>query len=135
MSILADLDLSTPPVAQLGQWMMIFFYLSGAIGAVIGCAVGVKKLRAREGNPQPFEVREHKEYATKEELQKVDQRVHELDARIETNFRDLDKKRSTSIAGLHDDLRTTTAAMNARIDAVPAATIALLNETRQLHRR
>lgn len=144
--ILADLT-ELAPLAISGACVVV------AILGLVGFAWilrGIRSLRhdiaselkqefaaGREPTPvsldQPFTVKPQVEYATKAELHAVDQRVHELADKIESNFRELDRKRSVSIAGLHDDLHKVETAVHQRIDAIPAATIALLTETKKLH--
>jgi hypothetical protein len=50
-----------PPSEAVGDWLAIFFYLSGSAAALV---VAYKKIRAKdpEPAPQPFTVRPHVEY-------------------------------------------------------------------------
>jgi hypothetical protein len=54
-------------------------------------------------------------YATKVEHNELRQRLDAVDGKIEANFRELDRKRSVSIAGLHDDLTAKTEAIRAEM--------------------
>jgi polyhydroxyalkanoate synthesis regulator phasin len=73
-------------------------------------------------------------FATKSEHEKLEQRVNGLSAEIKDGFRELDKKRSVSIAGLHDDLNTGLEKVHKRIDELPNRVISLLKDTRELNR-
>lgn len=73
-------------------------------------------------------------FATKAEHDKLEQRVNGLSAEIKDGFRELDKKRSVSIAGLHDDLNNGLEKVHKRIDELPNRVITLLKDTRDLSR-
>lgn len=56
-------------------------------------------------------------YATKTEHGELKGRVAAVEDRTEQNFRELDRKRSVSIAGLHDDLRDKTDSLRTEMKA------------------
>ncbi len=81
ISILAQ---TTPPPASLASWLEVFFYVIGGIAAVVGLLVGIKTLREEKQElPQPLTVKEHKRYATYEELEAVRRDVRSLTAKFD----------------------------------------------------
>lgn len=73
----------TPP-ASLASWLEVFFYVIGGIAAVVGLLVGIKSLRQeKESLPQPFTVKEHKRFATYEELEAVRRDVRSLTSKFD----------------------------------------------------
>ena len=105
---------------------------------------------------QPIEVREAHRFATRDEHLELKSRVYEITEKIEEGFRQVDQKRSVSIANLHElireqgmtvaalraetskqtedlgDLKRSIGDAHARIDSVPARTIQLLRDTKGL---
>lgn len=75
----------------------------------------------------------HATYATKTEHVELKERVQAVEEKVDENYKQLDGKRSASIAALHEKLEAQTRELNDRIDAVPERTIKLLRETQQLH--
>lgn len=75
----------------------------------------------------------HTQFAAKADLTKLEVRVDNLTTEIRGGFDRLDAKRSSSIAGIHDDLNAGLEKVHKRIDAIPAHVISLLRETQQLH--
>lgn len=98
-------QLPTDSVPSLSAWIL------GASGAVflINQALTFYKEHMRV-KPEPADT-----YATKAEHTELKGRVDNADAKIETNFRELDRKRSVSIAGLHDDLAAKTEALRSEM--------------------
>ncbi len=75
---------TTPPPATLASWLEVFFYVIGGIAAVVGLLVGIKSLRQeKESLPQPFTVKEHKRFATYEELEAVRRDVRTLTSKFD----------------------------------------------------
>lgn len=115
-------------------------FTAGELFAVVGILVfilfAVVLARKVFGHEPPL----HKEYATKTDLREAHGRIgrereeidrafalaresrHALDAKVEAHRKELDLK-----------LEQQTKEINTRIDAIPGRTIALLNETKQLH--
>lgn len=102
--LLAQSDAPTPEA--LASWLKVLFYLGGFACTVVGGLVGIKSLRTRESvTPQPLVVQEHLEFATKAELERVERDLVSLGDDMAKRFDSLDRKRSESIRGLHEDLR------------------------------
>ena len=74
----------------------------------------------------------HATYASKAECVLHNARVEHLEQKVDANYKDLDAKRSMSVANLHEKFEEQTRELNARIDAIPARTISLLRETKNL---
>ncbi len=134
----------TPPAALVGSWLAVAFYIAGGVTCCVVCWHHLTGRGDQKRTPQPLRVKQDDEFATKAELEDVKRQVAAISDKIERGFAALDDKRRTSIAGLHRDLDTKvgglrtdvfskTDEIETRIDAIPGRTIALLNETRQLH--
>jgi len=91
--------------ASFGDWTSNAFYVVGLITAVV---MLYKATRSKPGSTeiagQPLTVRAANDYATKGELRSLEVRVDRITDEVRTGFTELDRKRSSSIAGLHDDL-------------------------------
>jgi len=79
-------------------------------------------LRKGEVGPQPFVVQEHHEYATRADLEKLEEDLRDLVEKIS-------KERSTSVANLHNKIEESVKALNGRIDFVPDRVIQILKNT------
>jgi hypothetical protein len=78
--------------------------------------------RVRGGASQKREVSFSNEYATVAQFRELQEEVRKLDA-----------ERRTSVANLHVKIDHLSERLDKRIDEIPARTIQLLNETKQLH--
>lgn len=91
--------------ATFNDWVANAFYVVGLITAVV---ILYQRLRPKPRETaitgQPLEVRAASDYATKGELRSLELRVDRITDEVRTGFTELDRKRSVSIAGLHDDL-------------------------------
>jgi hypothetical protein len=126
LSILAQVE---PPPAVLAQWIQVLMYLGGFACTLIGGAVGVKMLRAKEtATPQPFVVTAHQDSATQQQLKEVHGRIArerlEIDKAIEERRQEtqaVNARLDREIKDLRDDV----------VD-VPRQVVALLRETKGL---
>lgn len=121
MISLAEVD-----AAALEQWLKILFWLAGGIAAV---AVAFGHLTGKSGKREiqtPLEVRAAADLITKRDHEK---QIDELKGEIAK----LDGERRTSVANLHTKIDQLATRLDDRIDEIPRRTIALLNETKQLH--
>lgn len=108
---------ANPTPDQLAAWISVLFYLGGFACTVIGCWVGIRSLRKEDAapTPQPLVVTAHKSYTPWESHLELKARVDKMSDEIRQGFERLDHKRSVSIAGLHDDLQSTSAAIRAEM--------------------
>ncbi|MBI5770821.1 MAG: hypothetical protein HZA93_23795 [Verrucomicrobia bacterium] len=128
------------PTAQTGAVALPLFFAESSFSGVKASALGeqlvimaalliIAKLlwdfadRFRGGSPQKREVTLTENFATTHQHQ-------ELRAELEK----LDRERRTSVAELHKKVEALSERLDARIDEIPGRTIALLNETKQLHK-
>jgi hypothetical protein len=119
----------TPPPAGLASWLENFFWIVGSIGALIGCAVGVRSLLTKSDSmPQPLVTTEHPKVANQGDIDQLHGRIkrerielEEKIAALQAEDLRLREKLDSDIADLHD-----------RINNVPERTIKLLRETKGL---
>lgn len=83
--------------AAIGFIALAFFAIIGGVNQALRFFDRLKE------KPIPADT-----YATKQDHGELKDRVSAVEDRTEQNFRELDRKRSVSIAGLHDDLRDKT---------------------------
>ena len=99
MKFLAQFDPSSVPS------LVIFIVGGSAAIFLINQVLTFWKDHMRE-QPAPADT-----YATKSEHTELKDRVRTVETAVDENFRELDRKRSVSIAGLHDDLTAKTDAL------------------------
>jgi len=111
-------------------WLENFFWLAGGIAAVLGCFVAVQSLREppAESPPQPFEVKPHTAYATKEDLKLAHGRIArergEVDAAIaelRADLRASTDKLANSVNALRLEIKADNQGVHTRINEVLAA--------------
>ena len=86
--LLADLPAVSPPPQALSDWLGVFFYLIGGLGAAVFL---FKQATGRSDTttiaPNPLSVREHRDAATQEDLKKINDEAH---GRISRERREID---------------------------------------------
>lgn len=114
-SLLATVIAQAQP-PDFGPWLANVFYATGFIAAVV---VLWRHLRgapsATEIAGQPLTVQLAADYATKDEHTELKLRVDEMGGEIREGFRHLESKRSISIAGVHEKLEKSIAALRMEI--------------------
>lgn len=104
--------------SALGEWMVI-----GAAALVV-IRVGWDFMdRVRGGPTQRAEVSFAAEFATRKDHDALKAEVEKID-----------HERRTSVANLHGKIDALAGRLDGRIDEIPGRTIALLSETKQLHK-
>jgi hypothetical protein len=127
--------MSQPPPEALASWLAVFTYLCVAITSVI---VAVKHITGRSSRTeitgQPLEVKEASSFATKPELNSLENRtsgeIHQLHGRISG----LRTEMSDKVQGLESRLEAKIGALEERIDGIPQATIELLKTIKEYHK-
>ena len=128
---LASITLEGPQMALAGLGVVaLLLGYHFLFGQYIRQQAGVKDTQSTTLEGQPIEVKamtlfveqRHLDerlsgYVTSEDLHAVEQRI---DGKIETNFRELDKKRSHSIGNLHEHLTGTAVKLHERLEATAA---------------
>jgi TolA-binding protein len=103
---------SAPP-AGLADWLENFFWIVGSIGALIGCAVGVKTLFAKSDSmPQPLHVKAADEFVTHVEFSELKNDVEQIRCDVRDGFDKLGDERRTSVGNLHSKIDAT----NGKVD-------------------
>jgi hypothetical protein len=73
--------------SALQDFLAVVFYLCGGLGGAAGFAVAMRSLLRKPSSfSRPVEVEMVKDFATKQELQKVDDRVTALDESVDERF-------------------------------------------------
>lgn len=114
LTLLADLP--APDAPQSVGWFMIVL-----VGIIMGLyySVALWKMLAGHGDkaksPQPFIVQAHEEFAPLAAHIELKNRVDKIADDIRQGFERLDQKRSVSIAGLHEDLQTSSAGLRSEL--------------------
>lgn len=110
-ALLADLppDTGTSP-ASLRAWLECLFFLGGGLYILLAIR---KQMRPTERTPvhltgQPIRIEREVEFTPLEAHRKLEAKVDRITDQITAGFDKADGKRSSSIAGLHDDLRNAT---------------------------
>lgn len=126
-----------PDPTVLAQWMQVFFYLLGGVACIVGLAAGIRALR-RQPPPtelkQPIEVRAQVRYATENDLDETERRMRGETDKLHGRISSMRDELSQQMRSLDSTVDSKLEALHKRVDAVPAATIALLKETKELHR-
>ncbi len=106
---------SNPVLLVVGALVLGLIAFGGGFGALLllrkNLAGEIKRELADQSDPQqvqvqnPLTVKPHVEFASMDSHRELAKQVAELRSEVSTGFARLDQKRSSSIAGLHDDLR------------------------------
>ena len=120
--IAAESTFSGVQSSQLGEMLV-----GVAALLIIGKLVWEGIDRVRGGSTQKREVTLSEQFSTREQCA---ERHEAICAELEK----IDRERRTSVANLHEKIDHLSERLDSRIDAIPARTIALLAETKQLHR-
>lgn len=106
----------TPDPAALTQFLIIVGFLASIVANLV--------MIRGSNRAQKREVSFADQFATAKEH-----------AALAAEVAKLDSERRTSVANLHQKIDDLATRIDARIDEIPGRTIALLNETKQLHRQ
>jgi hypothetical protein len=97
------------------------------VGLLVSIAANVVMIRrsgqtqSRQIGPQPFEIKAATEYATKEELHRLEEHFDSFRAELFSTLKEREIERSKNLARLHE-----------RMDEMPSRIIGLLKETKHL---
>jgi len=116
--LLAD---AAPPGTE--QFIAIAMYLIVSITAVVALWRMLKKSEPMETEigGQPIKVKFATQFATKEELGALQERVQHVEQRIDVQFERLREERRSSVAQLHKRIEETTGGVNERVTELLAA--------------
>lgn len=107
-----------PAPTALKDFLAVVFYLCGGLGGAAGFAVAVRSLlRKPSAFPQPIVVEMAREFATKQELARVDDRVTDLAEKTDERFAQAARAGSESREKLYN-----------RINIISSTTSALQRE-------
>ena len=138
---------TTPPPAVLASWLEVAMYLVLSAAGVVGLLVGIKQLREKQvALAQPFVVKPHDTWATKDELTQVHGRIGRERNEVNAMIAGVQSAASREIQAVAAqvaqhavDGEKRVVRINERIDALrddikdaPAATVALLRQTKGL---
>lgn len=123
---------AAPPGTE--NFLAIAFYLVGGFTAVVMLVKSLRKAEAVETEigGQPIKVKFAAQFATKEELAALENRVERVEAKIDLQFEKLREDRRASVAALHKrieetttdirrEIKTDTAGLHSRVTEVLAA--------------
>ena len=122
-------QVSSPPPEHIKLWLEVFFYILGGVACFVGLLVGIKNLHSPKipeikVSPQPIDVREAISYATKPELNALENRlggeIHQLHGRV---------------SGVRSELGEKIDALEQRIDEIPHRVITLLKDLKEYHKQ
>lgn len=116
--------------ATASSWLESFFWLMGGIGAVLGCLVALRSLRAGEPAtpPQPFKVEEAIKYVSHVEFVELKADVEQIRQDVQVGFKSLGDERRISVGNLHSKVDTT----NAKVDEMRGEVKHLNQQLQQL---
>lgn len=104
-----------PDPQSFWQFALIIGFLASIVANIVAIRSSTRA--------QKREVTFSEEFATREQHAELKREVDKIDG-----------ERRTSVANLHKKIEDVRESLDKRIDEIPGRTIALLNETKQLHR-
>jgi hypothetical protein len=94
-----------PPPPELLSWLSVAGWIVVFIGGCLGIALAIKSLREKKSEtPQPLIVKEHKRFATWEELQAVRAEVREIGTRFDEAVAQIRRDGEGRVAGIEQHL-------------------------------